>query len=175
MFLERQIQMSKRYLEIASQRNVLLGCVAVSAALMYLMSENMFPPSAIKPFMDATTAEKALSAAAEGQLLKAYAISLLTLDTLFPIAYVALLSGLIFRSQSGRDRVWLALTPVVLGMWDYCENTQLALIHFLYPDHSAWLIDSALLFGKGKFLGLAVCMIIWLASWISGRFRKADG
>ena len=135
----------------------------------------MFPPSAIKPFMDVETAEKALSEAERGGVLNSHVLSVLTLDTIFPIVYATLLSGLIYRSQQVNERIWIALTPVALATWDYFENVQLALLHFSYPDNPAWLVSSALLFGKGKVIGGFVCFVILVASWGFRLFSRNDG
>ena len=63
-----------------------------------------------------------------------YATASLTLDTLFPLVYVTLFSGLIHRFRWSDRTAFLAWIPVVAGIVDLGENVQIVAMLFSYPN-----------------------------------------
>lgn len=64
----------------------------------------------------------------------AYIWSSLLLDTLFPVVYVTLLAGLIYRFRASESTWWLAITPVFGGFVDLLENVQICVMLLSYPN-----------------------------------------
>ena len=56
------------------------------------------------------------------------------LDTLFPVVYVTLFAGLIYRYRLTEGTWWLAFVPVTAGVWDLLENVQITAMLVGYPD-----------------------------------------
>ena len=63
----------------------------------------------------------------------AYLVASLTLDTLFPLAYVTFLAGVIYRWRRTDRWGWLALAPVVAGLVDLGEDLQVVGLLLSYP------------------------------------------
>ncbi|MYA16502.1 MAG: hypothetical protein F4Z28_06875 [Gammaproteobacteria bacterium] len=66
-----------------------------------------------------------------------YALASMSLDTLFPLAYVTLFAGLIYRFRATEGTWWLAYIPVVAGLCDLLENVQITAMLVQYPDIGA--------------------------------------
>ncbi len=65
-----------------------------------------------------------------------YAWASLTIDTLFPIAYVSLFSGILYRFRPFESLWVVAWIPVAAGVWDLCENAQIFAMLLRFPDVS---------------------------------------
>ncbi len=79
-----------------------------------------------------------------------YAWSSVLLDTLFPISYVTLFAGLIYRFRLTEGTWWLAFVPVAAGLWDLAENAQIAAMLVRYPDIGATQVAWASAFTAAK-------------------------
>ena len=115
---------------------------------------------------------------------KAYAISHLTSDVLFPFVYAFLFGTAIsytfqraFPSGSRAQR--LNLVPIVLLMVDFLENIGLVILLLAYPARMMWLAtltgwSTALkwvLSGASVILPL-IGLVVWIAGRPSVRIRK---
>ena len=68
----------------------------------------------------------------EGRTTYAWGSALL--DTLFPICYVTLFAGLIYRFRLTEGTWVLAFIPVIAGLGDLGENAQITTMLLQYPD-----------------------------------------
>ncbi len=110
-----------------------------------------------------------------------YAWSSMLLDTLFPLTYVTLFAGLIYRFRLTEGTWWLAFIPVAAGVWDLLENVQITAMLVGYPDvgptQVAWA--SAFTTVKGyigpvyQILGIGLLLVALVRGALS-RFRS-DG
>lgn len=67
-----------------------------------------------------------------------FLLLVLVLDTLFPLAYVTLFAGLIYRFRATEGTWWLAYIPPVAGLCDLLlENVQITAMLVQYPDIGA--------------------------------------
>lgn len=89
-----------------------------------------------------------------------YVWSRATLDTLFPLVYVSLLAGLIYRFRLTPRLSALAYLPVGVGTIDLCENIQIISLTILYPNVSAVQVASASLFTVSKLIALSICLTL---------------
>ena len=80
----------------------------------------------------------------------AYLVASVTLDTLFPLAYVTFLAGVIYRWRRTDRWAWLALAPVVAGLLDLGENLQVAGLLLSYPSVGAAQVAAASAFTVAK-------------------------
>lgn len=65
---------------------------------------------------------------------RVYAWASPTVDTLFPLSYVTLFCGILYRFRP-LERLWIiAWVPVLAGIWDLCENAQITAMLLMYPD-----------------------------------------
>ena len=106
-----------------------------------------------------------------------YAITALTLDTIFPVLYVALMLGVIARVVT--DARGLLALPLVVGIADLAENAAVATLALSYPGDAPVaatgfspglsIVATAaggLTLVKWWTLGLVAIVIVW------GTFRK---
>ncbi len=91
---------------------------------------------------------------------RVYAWSSATLDTLFPLAYVSLLAGLLYRFPLTPRLSSLAYLPVGVGAIDLCENIQIILLILLYPNVFAVQVASASLFTMSKLVAFSLCLTL---------------
>ena len=125
-----------RYFRFASRTPVLL-CTAGGVVVWLLL---VFPSLPIGGRMLDVTAGYSYtelvaameSYGASGRRVYAWASP--TMDTLFPILYVTLFSGLLTRLRPSDGWTWLAWIPVIAGIWDLCENAQIIAMLLMYPD-----------------------------------------
>lgn len=110
-----------RYLEFASSTYVIGACVILSGGLMLLMSGE-YRPSVFGPRMSEEVAREKLIAIQDTEAVNDHLIGLLILDSIFPLVYFTLFCGLIYRCQPNKQQLLLALSPVVLLLWDYAEE-----------------------------------------------------
>ncbi len=112
---------------------------------------------------------------------RVYAWSSPTIDTLFPMLYVTLFSGLLTRWRPSDAWGVLAWIPVFAGVWDLCENAQITAMLLMYPGVSEIQVAWASLFTNVKtvYLGPAyqvptiVFGMVKLARWLV--FRRGRG
>ncbi len=125
----------RRYFAWAASIPVLLVALTWSLISVSLL----FPALALKaPMLDVRDgySHAELMAAmtqygASGRRIYAWASA--TIDTLFPIAYVSLFSGILYRHRPS-ERLWVvAWVPVFAGMWDLCENAQITAMLLMFP------------------------------------------
>lgn len=91
---------------------------------------------------------------------RVYAWSSGTLDMLFPVVYVGLLAGSIYRFRP-MERLWrLAYLPLAAGALDLCENVLIILMLTRYPEVSARQVASASLLTLSKGYALKVCVAL---------------
>ena len=96
-----------------------------------------------------------------------YAWASVLLDTLFPIIYVTLFAGLIYRFRITEGTWILAFLPVAAGAWDLAENAQITAMLVQYPDIGATQVAWASAFTTVKgwigplyqILGLGLLLI----------------
>ncbi len=96
----------------------------------------------------------------DGAGRRTYAWSSLTLDTLYPVIYVGLLSGLIYRFRPSQRLGMLACLPFLAGALDLGENIQVFIMLIQYPDISTGQADSASLFTSLKFTVIGICFLL---------------
>ena len=167
----------RRYLAWAAQTRTLIGSGLAMAFLM-LFAFPALPGigtdliDLLPAYSHAEVMAKLASYGPEGRRL--YAIASPTLDTLFPIAYVTFFAGAIHRLR--RDLWLLACIPLLLGVWDLCENAQITAMLLSYPDVSETQAASASFFTMVKHwltratLGITLVLGIWnLVQYLSGR------
>lgn len=65
---------------------------------------------------------------------RVYAWTSPTVDTLFPLAYVTLFCGILYRFRPLEGLWVMAWIPVFAGIWDLCENAQITAMLLMYPD-----------------------------------------
>ena len=87
---------------------------------------------------------------ASGRTIYAWASP--TLDTVFPILYVTLFSGILYRFAPRVSWRVLAWLPVFAGAWDLCENAQITAMMLMYPDITSDQVAVASFFTRIKWL-----------------------
>ncbi len=159
--------MMQRYLAFAATTPVLL----LSSALTGLLLAWVFPSLPLGgPLLDtlpgyspSQARELLVQYGVDGRRL--YAVASPTLDTLLPICYVTFFAGAVHRCGLPERVGWLAVLPVVVGVWDLLENLQITLLLLGYPDVSDRQIQWASFFTwvKGSVLIPAVSLLLVLA------------
>ena len=91
---------------------------------------------------------------------RAYLVASLTLDTLFPLAYVTFLAGVIYRWRRTDRWGWLALAPVVAGLVDLGENLQVVGLLLSYPALGAAQVAAASAFTVAKSITFVAAIAI---------------
>ena len=108
---------------------------------------------------------------------RAYMMASLTLDTLFPLAYVTLLAGVIYRYRPTDRWGWLALAPVVTGLVDLGENLQVVGLLLSYPDLSSTQVAAASAFTITKsimFVAVIAMAVLMAVVALVSRSRPQD-
>ncbi|MGB0712536.1 MAG: hypothetical protein ACPGUC_03140 [Gammaproteobacteria bacterium] len=159
-----------RYLAWASRREVLWISGALSVVLFGLLG-TLFPPSVIEPIQGVEAARAALENAAD----RRHVISVLTLDSLFPLAYTTLFCGLLYRSALFKNRLWVFGLPMGLCIWDFAENMQLAALHSGLVPSDSDLVVYAVFFGGVKFALLACILGLLIVALIVYLRRRRSG
>ena len=112
-----------------------------------------------------------------------YAWASVLLDTLFPISYVSLFAGLIYRFRLTETTWMLAFVPVVAGLWDLAENAQITAMLVQYPDVGATQVAWASAFTAVKgwmgpvypILGLGLLLLAMARGGVRAIRRRRDG
>jgi len=103
--------------------------------------------------------------------LSTYAISEVTLDLAFPLAYGFLFAILIARLW-GKQRSWMVLIPLGAMVFDLLENFTIATLALSYngsPSSLAWLAAICTLF---KMVLFVASLLLILAGGLRGVFLK---
>lgn len=110
---------------------------------------------------------------------RVYAMASPTLDTLFPLVYVTLFAGLIYRFRWSDRTAFLAYIPVFAGAWDLIENIQITAMLLRYPDVGVAQVALASFFTQVKgYVGpvyqlLAVALLLVAGVRRLRRFRRS--
>ena len=157
----------RRYLIFSAKTPVLLLSFIVTALLLLVV----FPALPLgAPLLDTLPGYSPVEArellaryGPEGRRL--YAIASPTLDTLLPLCYVTFFAGAVHRCGLPERRWWLALLPLLVGVWDLAENLQITLLLLSYPDIADGQIQWASFFTwcKGTVLIPALLLLLVLA------------
>ena len=110
---------------------------------------------------------------------RVYAWASPSIDTLFPMAYVSLFSGILYRFRPS-ERLWVtAWIPVAAGVWDLCENAQITAMLLIFPAVSERQVAWASFFTHVKiaYIGpayqLPTIAFLLIALWrVWARIRK---
>ncbi len=125
----------RRYFEFAGRTYVLAVTFVATCAFLFLVFPSLPINGEILDLKPSYSFEEAMAAMEEygedGRTV--YAWASMTLDTLFPLCYVTLFAGLIYRFRL-TERTWLlAYLPVISGIVDLLENAQITAMLFSYP------------------------------------------
>lgn len=106
----------------------------------------------------------------QGRLV--YVWSSVILDTLLPVAYVSLLTGLVYRFRP-TERLWkLAYLPLAAGVLDLCENVLIVLMLTRYPNVSIEQVASASFFTVSKGYAVMLCVALALVLGVAAAVRR---
>ena len=155
----------RKYFEYASANRTLLLTLTVTLVFLFLVFPNL-PIGGemldVKPGYTHTEAMAAMDDyGAEGRTI--YAWSSAVLDTLFfPLIYVTLFAGLIYRFRP-TEGIWLlAFVPVIAGIWDVGENVQIVVMLIQYPDIGETQVAWASAFTSIKGNLVLICLLLGL-------------
>ena len=107
-----------------------------------------------------------------------------TLDTLFPLCYVSLYAGVLWRFAPHERLKAMAYLPVIGGVFDLGENAQVVTMLLQYPDITVAQVEWANRFTLTKFafsrlsLFLGIVALIWAAvgyGWQRWQARQQQG
>ena len=143
----------RRYFDFAGRTGTLAVCLVAAAVLLLLVFPNLPVGGDTLDTKSGYTYEEAMASmeayGADGRTT--YAWASMVLDTLFPLAYVTLFAGLIYRFRASEGTWWLAYIPVVAGLCDLLENVQITAMLVHYPNISAVQVAWASAFTTGKW------------------------
>lgn len=129
----------RRYFTFAGRTHMLAATLVAVAVFLLLVFPNLPVGGETLDTKPGYTYEEAMASmeahGADGRTI--YAWSSMLLDTLFPLAYVTLFAGLIYRFRASEGTWWLAYVPVVAGLCDLLENVQVTTMLVQYPDIGA--------------------------------------
>lgn len=144
--------MIRRYLAFAAQGRVLVACAVTTALLMLAVFPALPLGADALDLMPHYTHADVVAAMEQygprGRRLYAWVSP--TLDTLFPIAYVTLFAGLLYRFRPAEALWMVALFPVIAGLWDLAENVQITAMLVQYPEISERQVAWASFFTETK-------------------------
>ncbi|MCY4276419.1 MAG: hypothetical protein OXE81_01060 [Gammaproteobacteria bacterium] len=128
----------RRYFEFASGTYVLAATFVATLAFLFLVFPNLPINGELLDLKPSYSYDEAMAALKEygedGRTVYAWASP--TLDTLFPLVYVTLFAGLIYRFRLTEGLWFLAYLPVISGMFDLLENVQVTAMLISFPDIS---------------------------------------
>ncbi len=142
----------RSYFEFASRTGTLAVTFAATAAFLVVVFPNLQIGGEMLDLKPGYSHEEAMASMAEygpdGRTT--YAWGSAVLDTLFPICYVTLFAGLIYRFRLTEGTWVLAFIPVIAGIGDLGENAQITAMLIQYPDVSVAQAAWASAFTKFK-------------------------
>jgi len=126
----------RRYFAWAASTPVLLGALIWSLITLLLLFPALPLDVPVLDVRDGYSHAELIAAMTQygesGRRIYAWASP--TIDTLFPIAYVSLFSGILYRFRPF-EQLWVAAwIPVLAGFWDLCENAQITAMLLMFPD-----------------------------------------
>ena len=126
----------RKYFEYAGQTRVLLVTFVTTVVLLVLFQNLPINGEMLDLKSGGYSHEEVMTLMQEygpdGRTVYAWSSSLL--DTLFPLFYVTLFTGLIYRFRLTDGTWWLAFIPVVAGVVDLLENIQITAMLVRYPE-----------------------------------------
>jgi len=126
----------RSYFEFASRNGTLAATFAATAAFLFLVFPSLPIDGEMLDLKPGYSHEEAMASMEEygpdGRTT--YAWGSAVLDTLFPICYVTLFAGLIYRFRLTEGMWILAFIPVVAGLGDLAENAQITAMLVQYPE-----------------------------------------
>lgn len=129
----------RRFFELAGRTGTLAATLVAAAVFLLLVFPNVPVGGDTLDTKPGYAFEEAMASmeeyGADGRTI--YAWASMVLDTLFPLAYVTLFAGLIYRFRATEGTWWLAYIPVVAGLFDLLENVQITAMLVRYPDIGA--------------------------------------
>lgn len=129
----------RRFFEFAGRTGTLAATLVAVAVFLLLVFPNLPVGGDTLDTKPGYTFEEAMASmeeyGADGRTT--YAWASMVLDTLFPLAYVTLFAGLLYRFRATEGTWWLAYIPVVAGLCDLLENVQITAMLVRYPDIGA--------------------------------------
>ena len=126
----------RTYFEFAGKSTTLAAAFVATLAILLFVFPNLPINGEMLDLKSGYSYEEAMaSMEAYGEDGRTtYAWASMTLDTLFPVIYVTLFAGLIYRFRLTEGMWILAYIPVVAGIWDLLENVQITAMLVGYPD-----------------------------------------
>ncbi len=129
------VALMRRYFAWAASTPVLLGSLTWSLVSLLLLFPALSLDAPLLDVRDGYSHAELIAAMTQygesGRRIYAWASP--TIDTLFPIAYVTLSSGILYRFRPF-ERLWAsAWIPVLAGLWDLCENAQITAMLLMFP------------------------------------------
>ena len=155
----------RKYFEYAARTRTLVLTFAGTLVFLFLVFPNL-PIGGemldVKPGYTHTEAMDAMDEyGAEGRTIYAWASGVL--DTLFfPLIYVTLFAGLIYRFRPTEGMWLLAFVPVIAGIWDVGENVQIVVMLIQYPDIGETQVAWASAFTSIKGNLVLICLLLGL-------------
>ncbi|MYF31393.1 MAG: hypothetical protein F4029_06250 [Gammaproteobacteria bacterium] len=129
----------RAYFEFAGRTGTLAVTLAATAVLLVLVFPNLPIDGELLDLKPGYSHDEAMASMEQygpnGRTMYAWASVLI--DTLFPVCYVTLFAGLIYRFRLTEGTWILAFLPVAAGIWDLAENAQITAMLLQYPDVGA--------------------------------------
>ena len=149
----------RAYFAWAARTPVLLGALIWSLITVLLLFPALSLAAPLLDVRDGYSHAELMDAMAQygasGRRIYAWASP--TIDTLFPMAYVTLFSGILYRLRPF-EWLWVAAwIPVLAGLWDLCENAQITAMLLMFPAVSERQVAWASFFAhvKNAYIGPA--------------------
>lgn len=166
----------KPYFEFSGRTRTLLVTLAATVAFLFLVFPNLPINGEMLDLKPGYSYDEAMASLEEygpdGRVV--YAWGSMLLDTLFPLVYVTLFAGLIYRFRLTERTWWLAFVPVVAGIWDLMENLQITAMLIRYPDIGAAQVAWASAFTMVKgYLG-PVYQILGIGLFLVAVIRRVS-
>ncbi|MXY58855.1 MAG: hypothetical protein F4Y41_21155 [Gammaproteobacteria bacterium] len=138
-FVEQGSEPVRAYFEFAGRTGTLAVTLAATAVLLVLVFPNLPIDGELLDLKPGYSHDEAMASMEQygpnGRTMYAWASVLI--DTLFPVCYVTLFAGLIYRFRLTEGTWILAFLPVAAGIWDLAENAQITAMLLQYPDVGA--------------------------------------
>ena len=161
--------------EFAGRTPTLLATFVATAVFLFVVFPNLPINGEMLDLKSGYTYDEAMASmeqyGPDGRTTYAWASMLL--DTLFPLVYVTLFAGLIYRFRFTEGTWWLAFVPVVAGVWDLLENVQITALLLGYPDVGPAQVASASAFTMVKGLLGPVYQLLGIGLFLVAMVRSA--